>query len=71
MNILFIHPVNIDYPGGAERFIVEASKRLISRGHNIGVLYAEWAHRFISAQNSCELLSNGIKLYRSTISNSR
>jgi len=65
VNILFIHPVNIDYPGGAERFIAEVSKRLVSRGHNVGVLYVDWApHRFISAQNSYELLSHDVKLYR-------
>jgi len=65
MNILFIHPVNIDYPGGAERFVVEVSQRLRLRGYSVGVLQVNWApHKPVTMQNSLELLRLGIELHK-------
>jgi glycosyltransferase involved in cell wall biosynthesis len=65
MKILFVHPLNIDYPGGGERFIVEVSKRLRLRNHIVGVLYVDWApHEPVATQNSHELLRYGVKMYK-------
>lgn len=64
MKLLFVHPAHIDYPGGAERFIVEVGKRLRLEGYDIGVLYVDWPKLKLKANNSHELLKFGIKLYR-------
>ena len=64
MNILYVHPVNINYPGGSERLVVELLTRLRQRGHKVGVLHAKWIpHTYEVSDNSSELLRNDIKLY--------
>ncbi|MEB3773335.1 MAG: hypothetical protein GSR86_00210, partial [Desulfurococcales archaeon] len=42
MNILFIHPLHIDYPGGGEEFVTELSIKLRLRNHTVGILYPNW-----------------------------
>ena len=42
LSILFITPVNLGYPGGAERWLCEVGMRLRERGHNVGILYTNW-----------------------------
>jgi len=64
MNILYVHPCNINYPGGAEKFVVEVFKRLRLRDYNIKILYTRWApHKPVAKQNYYELVKYNVKLY--------
>ncbi len=63
MRILFIHPYHIDYPGGAEKWIVEVAKRLRIKGYKIGVLYVNYKPCKACALNSRELKKCGVELY--------
>ncbi|MEM1510308.1 MAG: glycosyltransferase family 4 protein [Nitrososphaeria archaeon] len=42
MDILFIHPYNIEFPGGGETWISEVTTRLKERGHNIHILHTKY-----------------------------
>mgnify|MGYP000023411475 CR=1 FL=1 len=64
MNILYIHPLNVGALGGAEVFIVEISKRLKLRGHNVGVLHTRWSpYERVAKQNFIELMKYNVELY--------
>jgi hypothetical protein len=52
LNLLFVTPVSINYPGGAERWLYEVSTRLMKRGHDVGILYTDWTPGRISVNNS-------------------
>ncbi|MEM4000668.1 MAG: glycosyltransferase family 4 protein [Saccharolobus sp.] len=42
MNILFIHPFDIRYPGGAETWISEVAIGLKEKGHGVCILYSKY-----------------------------
>jgi glycosyltransferase involved in cell wall biosynthesis len=66
LNLLFVTPVSINYPGGAERWLYEVSTRLIKRGHDVGILYTDWIPGKISV-NNLDFFSNffkDVKLYK-------
>ena len=66
LNLLFVTPVSINYPGGAERWLYEVSTRLIKRGHDVGILYTDWTPEKISVNDS-DFFSNffkDVKLYK-------
>jgi glycosyltransferase involved in cell wall biosynthesis len=66
LNLLFVTPVNINYPGGAERWLYEVSTRLMKRGHDVGILYTDWTPGKISVNNS-DFFSDffkDVKLYK-------
>jgi len=66
MKILFVHPYNIEYPGGAEKWIVEVSKRLKVKGHKIAIAFASWPCNSQSTitNNFTILARNRITLYK-------
>ncbi|RLF17428.1 MAG: hypothetical protein DRZ82_09810 [Thermoprotei archaeon] len=63
MKILFIHPYHIDYPGGAERWIVEIVKKLRNKGYEFGVLYVNYGSCKEHVHNSRELEEYDTELY--------
>jgi len=63
MRILFIHPHHIDYPGGAEKWVVEVVKKLKNKGHEIGVLYVNYMPHKKHTSNSYILKECGAELY--------
>jgi glycosyltransferase involved in cell wall biosynthesis len=63
LNLLFVTPVSINYPGGAERWLYEVSTRLMKRGHDVGILYTDWTPGKISVNNS-DFSFKDVKLYR-------
>jgi len=66
LNILFVTPVNLGYPGGAERWLCEVGMRLSKRGHKIGILYTSWAPKKTLVTDIISLLhrSRSIRLYK-------
>jgi glycosyltransferase involved in cell wall biosynthesis len=63
LNLLFVTPVSINYPGGAERWLYEVSTRLMKRGHDVGILYTDWTPGKISVNNS-DFSFKDVKLYK-------
>jgi len=64
LNILFITPVNLNYPGGAERWLCEVSMRLKTRGHRVGILYTNWVPgRGLVIDNHTKSLPKNVELY--------
>jgi hypothetical protein len=62
LGILFVTPVKLGYPGGAERWLCEVGMRLRERGHNVGILYTNWTPERASVMDITSLLKD-IKLY--------
>ena len=66
MKLLFVHPYNIDYPGGAEKWVVEVAIRLKRKKHEIGVVNVNWPNdaTYLNAKNSLNLLKHGIRVLK-------
>jgi glycosyltransferase involved in cell wall biosynthesis len=62
LNLLFVTPMSINYPGGGERWLYEVSTRLMKRGHDVGILYTDWTPGKISVNNSD--FFKDVKLYK-------
>jgi len=63
LNILFVTPVNLSYPGGAERWLCEVSTRLRRRGHEVGILHTDWVPERTSVKRLISL-PDDVKLYK-------
>jgi len=52
LKIVYIHPININYIGGGEKFIIEVLTRLQKRGHKVSLINTGWAPRFITLSHA-------------------
>ena len=66
MRLLFVHPYNIGYPGGAEKWVVEVATRLKNRKHEIGVINVNWPDdaTYLNAENLVDLLKHGVRVLK-------
>jgi len=65
LNILFVTPTNLSYPGGAERWLYEVGMRLRARGHKVGILYTGWTpEKGLVINDYMKSLLKDIELYK-------
>jgi len=64
LDILFVTPINLCYPGGGERWLYEVGRRLSKRGHRIGILYTSWTPEKILVTNISWPSCKNIRLYK-------
>ena len=65
MKITIIHPHTINYPGGAEKWIIDVSTRLVKRGHRVSVVYTSASlNPLMKTCNSRILKRHGVELVK-------
>ena len=63
-SILFVTPVNLGYPGGAEKWLYEVIIRLRKRGHEVSVLYTACTPVKVLVIEMVSSLSKDINIYK-------